>query len=185
MENGGWEYPEVAVFLINNGANLKTKGKYTLLHRAADHGYPGSIVEALIENGADINARDKQKNTQLFYALINYHEEVALVISRYGPSLNFTVELEEGVAPLTYALSELNSDELVESFVRHGAEFNQKVEGFPSPFELAAERGFYRSVGAMLQKGADPDKLVEGLPLLIYVFEKEEIDTYDDTLLYG
>ena len=79
------------------------------------------------------------------------------------------MEIEEGVAPLTYALSEFNSDELVESFVRHGADFNHKDEGFLSPFELAVERGFYCSVGVMLQKGADPDRLVEDLPLLIYV----------------
>lgn len=185
LENGGREDPEVAVFLINNGANLKTKGKNTLLHRAADNGYPASIAKALIENGADIDAKDKLKMTPLFYAMLYDSEEVALVISRYGPSLDFTLEIEEYVAPLTYALLELNSDELVESFVRHGADFNHRDEGYLSPFELAVERGFYRSVGAMLQNGADPDRLIEELPLLIYVLETEEIDTYDDTLLYS
>ncbi len=185
FENGEMEYPAVVVFLISNGANLKTKSKNTLLHRAADYGYPGSIVTALIENGADINAQDKERNTPLFYAMIYDHEEVALIISRYEPSLDFTLEIEDSITPLTYALAFLYSDELVESFIRHGADYDHQDEGFLSPFELAVERGFFRSLGAMLEKGADPDRLVEDLPLLIYVIEKEEIDTYDDTLLYG
>lgn len=185
FENGEMEYPAVVVFLINNGANLKTKGKNTLLHRAADYGYPGSIVKALIENGADVNAQDKEKNMPLFYAMIYDYEEVALIISRYEPSLDFTLEIEDSITPLTYALAFLNSDELVESFVRHGADFDHRDQGFLSPFELAVESGFYRSLGAMLEKGADPDRLIKELPLLIYVIETEDIDTYDDTLLYG
>ena len=51
----------------------------TALHKAAEAGHLG-VVETLIANGAEVNARDSENKTPLIYAQEKKHEFVAEVL---------------------------------------------------------------------------------------------------------
>ena len=70
--------------LIKAGANINKKDRYgvSILHKAARRGMP-RVIEALIEAGADLEARDKWEKTPLDYAMYRkeWDEHRAEIIS--------------------------------------------------------------------------------------------------------
>ncbi len=61
----------------------------------------GSLVEFLVANGADINERDENGRTLLYWAIRWGHEDVVELLVRAGTDVNETTE--KGWTPLHYA----------------------------------------------------------------------------------
>jgi len=83
---------KIAQFLIEKGANIHWKGgrhNYSELHIAAYNGC-NEIIELLIENGADINARNKRGETPLMYAIENGKVQTAKIFIDKGADIKAT-----------------------------------------------------------------------------------------------
>mmetsp|Transcript_21620 Transcript_21620/g.71579 ORF Transcript_21620/g.71579 Transcript_21620/m.71579 type:complete len:88 (+) Transcript_21620:482-745(+) len=72
----------------------------TPLHRAAGTGR-SRIVELLLSEGVDVNARDKEGNTALHLAMYEQQEESCVSLIRAGAST--TIKNNEGETPLALA----------------------------------------------------------------------------------
>ncbi|MCP4220873.1 MAG: hypothetical protein GY765_39965 [bacterium] len=76
---------DIAAFLLEKGAKttavLKSTGR-NALHQAALCGY-GSIVKRLLEKGANVNSKDLEGNTPLYYAARYGHKNVAGILKSY------------------------------------------------------------------------------------------------------
>jgi len=83
---------EIARFLIEKGANIhdkKTRHKPTPLHVAAYTGC-NEIIELLLKNGADINARNILGETPLMYAIENGNVQTAKLLIDKGANIKAT-----------------------------------------------------------------------------------------------
>ena len=67
--------------------NYKDESGYTALSLAAENGHT-EIVQALIDQGADLNIQNEDGNTALIRAAINGHTETAKLLIDQGADLN-------------------------------------------------------------------------------------------------
>ena len=95
----------------------------TPLHYAADEGHT-EVVELLIANGADVNAKDDSGWTPLHRAVSKVHNKIAKLLIEEGADVN-TVN-KDGLAPLDYAENE-TFGVLIDHGAKSGAEL--KAEG--------------------------------------------------------
>jgi len=161
---------DIASVLIDNGAEAsfftkmrvsmaraaeeqKAKEKETgvAIHTAVQSGNQQK-VKALLDQGADINAKDDKGNTILHYAVREgYKELVDLLVSR-GADVNLIPE--KGYSPLHYAV--WNEDvNTVKLLVDHGAQFNEKDPDGWTAFYNAVWQGSREIVDFLVSKGAD------------------------------
>ena len=96
-----------------------------ILPKAAYYGHL-EIVKYLVENGADINAKDYEEFTSLIRASINGHLEVVKYLVENGADINTKDHV--GITPLIYA-SMLGNFELVKYLIGKGADVNIKYKG--------------------------------------------------------
>ncbi|HOT74201.1 MAG TPA: ankyrin repeat domain-containing protein [Candidatus Wallbacteria bacterium] len=73
--------------LINRLVNITDNRGQTALHTAASHD-ADEIAPILIENGADVNARDVTKSTPLHYAVLNKSRSVIAILIYKGADIN-------------------------------------------------------------------------------------------------
>ncbi len=121
------------------------------LHEAARLG-DLAAVESLIENDAEVNARDVRDNTALHYAAKEGHREVAEALLASGSSTN--VRNVAGDTPIHYAAKE-GHENITELLIGAAANLNERNNIGQTPLELAVGRN-HRSVAKLLiEKGAD------------------------------
>ena len=77
--------PEVVKLLIDSGANVNIKGKFsfTPLHFSASEGLT-KVAQILLENGAEVEAKDSGGETPIGSAAQYGHTEVAKLLIDYG-----------------------------------------------------------------------------------------------------
>ncbi|KAL3862043.1 hypothetical protein ACJMK2_008040 [Sinanodonta woodiana] len=85
----------------------------TALHVAACHGNE-HVVRLLLENGADINARDKNDNTPLHWC---GHSECISILAKYGA--DFAVRNKIGATAKDMAIRRGVSPEVIDTFERY------------------------------------------------------------------
>ncbi len=79
-------YKSICRLLILKGANVNVKGSkdgLTALMLAALNGH-SIIVRLLMDNGANVNARDKNGYTALTYAIYKDHQNIVNILQNYG-----------------------------------------------------------------------------------------------------
>ena len=95
---------EIVKFLIRHGMNEDMKAGYdrkTPLILAAENGHQYT-VDALLDENAEINARDDDGKTALIHAAENGHDGTANVLIRKGADLN--IKDDHGRTALGYAI---------------------------------------------------------------------------------
>jgi ankyrin repeat protein len=122
---------------------LITKGADISLH-AASHFGDLAIVKSLIEQGADINARDTSGRTALHYAVEYGHEDVVELLIANGADMN--VKDKDGNAPGHVALGE-NNRPILELLIANGANLDF--------IHLSAYQGDLDKVRSFIEEGAD------------------------------
>ncbi len=115
-----------------------------------------TLVDALLESGANINAWDKLGRTPLFVAIINKDYPIANLLIDKGayPNIKYM-----GDTLLTTALKDLKPSndrlELVKKLLSHGAEVNATDEFGQTALLLAADQGDTHIIKELLSHGAD------------------------------
>ena len=101
--------------LMKGGMDEKTP-----LHYACENGNM-QLVEALVDRGADVNARDEIQSTPLHEASFNGHTDVALYLVGLGADVNARTTSQS--TPLHYA-SFVGHTEVAIALVNMGADVN-------------------------------------------------------------
>ena len=115
----------------------------TALQRATISGHK-EIVELLLANGANPDARDNYFASSLHYAAQNGHKDIVELLVTHGADIN--AKNSEGKTALDVALDR-NQKDIVELLVAKGAEV--------SSIYVAARIGDLAKVRGFLEKGAD------------------------------
>ncbi|MBS2039577.1 ankyrin repeat domain-containing protein [bacterium] len=117
----------------------------TLLHLAVDQ--PG-LVRLLLENGASVQAADKEGQTPLHQA--KNLESVKILLS-HGAPLDATNAL--GATPLHRAVR--RGPEVLRLLLEAGADPRARSKGGATPLHWAAQGGYPDALAPLLQAGAD------------------------------
>lgn len=121
----------------------------TPLHSAAFHGNERTVV-ALLNRGADINARSCLGSTVLHKAMEGDHQHVAILLIKAGADAS--TPLMYGRTPLHLAVA-MGQDKLVECLLEHGANALVHDHFGQTAQEIAQRYGHHRVV-QMLEDAA-------------------------------
>ncbi len=149
-------YNVVALFLIDNGANVNTKDSWddTLLHEAAKH-CDKHLVEILIAKGADVNAKDNWGNTPLHEAVSGGNKDVVELLIDNGADIN--AENKSSETPLHSAVDSPlhsapdNRKNIAKLLINKGA----SIDTDPDLLHIAASRGYWDLAELLILKGVD------------------------------
>ncbi|HLM01596.1 MAG TPA: ankyrin repeat domain-containing protein, partial [Pyrinomonadaceae bacterium] len=141
--------------LIARGANVNAKdknyGAATALHVAVDMGN-AEIARYLLDMGAKINARDKERRTPLMSIDSDASPELVRMLLDYRARVNaFDVG---GNTPLMLAAQYENA-EVLRVLLDAGANLNAQNKEGKTALMLAAENDCYANVEALLEAGAN------------------------------
>jgi ankyrin repeat protein len=112
-------HTDVIELLLRNGATtdfVDRRGGSTLLHLAATNGYSGA-VDVLIRAGCDVNARDEQDRTPIFYAAKYGNPSCAEILVEHGADRTGILEENYGVSP--YLTDPQGSGDAVAWYLNH------------------------------------------------------------------
>lgn len=155
---------EIAKLMINAGANVNARDDLgaTALILLAGGGYE-SVVQCLIDAGADINAKIPSSGiTALMNAVGNEHDGTAKILIKFGADVN-AISNDDGTA---LAVSVVKDNlEITRALIRAGADVNFGRNG-NDILGLAAEHASLNVIESVLDGGANPDKLYDGKTLL-------------------
>jgi ankyrin repeat protein len=140
-----------------------------LLAARYDH---AQVERALLEKGADVNARDKRGFTPLMRAVLNGSEEAVKTVMEFKPDLNAQTTDPDpdtsGSTALMYAVAKDRKD-VVDLLLDAGADINESDAVVGSALTWAAAYDREEIVTDLLERGADPNVVnnVGGTPLIV------------------
>jgi ankyrin repeat protein len=135
--------------------NARYKNGETLLHYAANRGYP-DIAALLVKKGADINARDNDGRTPLHEAMSYRRYDIARYLIGKGADTN--ARNKDGDTPLiaiVYMDERKLAADLVTFFIGHG--FDVKAPGNVKLLDESIRRGHGEAARTLLEKGVPFD----------------------------
>jgi uncharacterized membrane protein len=137
-------------------------------------------ITTWIENGANVNARDKHGRTPLMIAAVGtQNPEVITILVKNGADVN--ARDEAGLTPLMFAARNNSNLEVITALIKNGADMNARDEGISplvksgmTPLMMAAAINQNPEVISFLIKnGADPKlRELSGLGLMAIDFAK-------------
>ena len=163
--------------MISAGANVNTKKRSddgTALIMAAIWNNNPQITKTLIENGADVQAKDNKNKTALDYAKEQKKEEVIAILKQAKeeniPNLNQSLAIPNSVSHSDSAISieQNNVNNLVDADwwktatfedvrreIDKGADVNAKNDNEETPLHLAAYQNNPKIIELLVENGAD------------------------------
>ncbi len=144
--------------LIDNGAdvNYQDPNGYTPLMEAAKYSRyssgsqdPLKVIQLLITNGAEINARNRHKETALTMAIKNGWVDIAELLIQYGAPI-------KGEARTVFHLVENDKTEMLHYVARSGVSLDSRLSGLtPLLWSLRGNK-HPEMATLLLELGADP-----------------------------
>ena len=153
MRRSGVTYLALALLVLAGGCKRKGVVLNAPLHRAASYG-DVARVQALMADGADINARDRYGRTPLFKAAQKGHMRVVELLVEAKADVD--IKDEDGCTALFTALDHQHVD-IAKLLIAGGAKVKTKDKGGITPLHRAAETGRLAIVQFLIAKGADID----------------------------
>ena len=133
---------------------LKDSSENTLLHVACQNGHL-EIVQYLVQNGAEVNARNNQKDTPLALACPGRHTDIVKFLMQNGANID-TVN-QEGDSPLAIACKH-GSLSIVEHLVKNEAKLDTlNLTRGNSPLAIACKEGHKNTVICLVKNDANRD----------------------------
>ena len=133
-----------------------------LAHELREAAFKGqlTVVEKLLEDGADINAQGGQHNSALQAASYCGHEAVVKLLLEKGANVNLRDEIRQCVCgSALQAASYCGHEAVVKLLLEMGADVNLRDKkshfGFDSALQAASVRGRVAIVQILLDNGAD------------------------------
>ena len=121
------------------------------VHLAARHGFT-NMVNILLDNGANPEAKCNRGGTPLHYAVISNH--IRIVKTLLAKGVDVGVADAQGLTPLHYAAS-LNYVSSVEILLMAGSKRKIYDNAADMPIHLAARKGGLEAMAALTQEKAD------------------------------
>ena len=148
------------------------------LRRAAKDGNLAE-VERLIEKGTNVNAKDNDGNTPLYFAANNSHLAVAAKLLEHGTDVN--AKDDGGNTPLHWAAN--NGDlAIVEKLIENKANVNVKNKDGNTPLHWSAGTGNLAVVEKLVEKGTNVNAKNNGGSTPLYLAEKRHYAEIADYL---
>ena len=155
--------------LIESGANVNTKtfkirppgvkGRSTYGRTAlliASREKHKDIVEYLIKNGADVNAKSDRGDTALMFASLVGEKEIVELLINNGADVN--AKSNKGFTALMRASFDARDDEkhreVIKILIKHGADVNAKSESGNTALKLATESKHKEIADILIKAGA-------------------------------
>lgn len=162
---------EIVDFLLSKGAdvNAKDSAGYTALIYTGDI----TIAADLINHGADVHVRTKNKNTPLIIAVKNGQLDMVKLLLDNGVRVD--VKDAGGCTALMFAAQKEDAHEfdIAKYLIDHGANVNAKDDEDHTPLMSAAETGHGQIVQLLLDNGANKNaKDSEDMSALDYAKEE-------------
>lgn len=132
--------------------------KYALSADRDNVMWPASVLQRLIDEGAEVNVRDKYERTPLYYAARKNAVEHIKVLARNGADMN--VVNKRGSSVLIDLIDDSSvDDETLKTLIDAGTDVNLQAEGRDGLTALIAAVTAHRTdlVGYLLKHGANPD----------------------------
>ena len=147
------KFKDITELLLSEGAEIdvKTADNYgtTLLHAAAQDGIK-HLVEQLIKKGADINAKDFDRETPLYCAAHEGHQDIVELLLTNDAEVDLKA-VNSNEWTLLHAAVYGGNKNLVEQLIAKGADVNAKTENGATPLHLAILQG-HEEVADLLRK---------------------------------
>lgn len=145
-------------------------------------------VEALIQQGVDLNAVDEDGDTALYYAVSRGYRNIVDLLLKHGANPNI-VGLRRNPGELGSPL-EFATDKgwytIVSSLVEHGADIDRPGMYGATPVMVAAANGHVEVLHTLLAGGADPNRLdTGGDSALYYAASRGRVDAVRVLLKWG
>jgi ankyrin repeat protein len=100
-----------------------------------------NMVKFLIDNGANINAKNSQGQTPLIVAIIEKQYKIAILLLKKGAEIN--IQDDYGTSPLFLACSCCNrNSDLIKALLKKGADVNVKTKDGATPLDMASVRSY-------------------------------------------
>jgi ankyrin repeat protein len=115
----------------------RDKSGWTPLHWAAQNGHK-DVVESLLANNAEVNARNSNGDTPLHDAVLKSHKQVAELLLNNGAEVN--AKNQDGIMPL-YMAARSGNKYVTKLLLTHGADVNAKDNNGRAPLHIAAHKG--------------------------------------------
>ena len=109
-------------------------------------------VQALLSQGANVNATDVQNTTALIYAVQGGHREIVAILREFGADINKSKQ-PQGLSPLMLAAA-LNHSEILAQIIAAGANVNQVNQDGTPALMIATYKGHIAIAEQLLTAGA-------------------------------
>lgn len=139
------------MLLRSHDPDARDGAGWTALAHAASMGWTG-VARALLESGADIEARGKYGRKPLCYAVRNSNEALVRLLLDHGA--NADIAFEDGIMPLDFAAARGHPG-VVELLLRGGADARGDADAIVDPpLYYAGPHQHWRIVQLILDHGA-------------------------------
>ncbi|TDP85636.1 ankyrin repeat protein [Halanaerobium saccharolyticum] len=159
---------EVVKTIIDKDArvNKRDSSGRNAIYYAATYNTDSKIINLLVENGADVNSKNKKGLTPLMRASAFNNYEVVKALIDHGADINS--KTESGFTPILYAAKYSNNPEVIDILVENGAEIKGGLfSDVPNPLYQSAKYNNNSEITKKLIKlGANPNDDYDNSPLI-------------------
>jgi ankyrin repeat protein/serine/threonine protein kinase len=175
-------HTEVRALLVQAGAKPVVAGPAEDLISAAERG-DTAVVQALLADGTDVDAKRNDGATALIVASYNGHFELVQALLAKGAQVN--AKENDGATALIRA-SQQGHLELVQALLAKGADVNAKANDGGTALIQASQQGYGEVVQTLLAKGAEANaKANDGRTALIQASQQGHREVVQALLAKG
>ncbi|MBN2444357.1 MAG: ankyrin repeat domain-containing protein [Spirochaetales bacterium] len=181
------QHPEIMKLLhkekLKQGSpRLRKKGPGPDLIRAASKGDSDGVKKAL-EAGADVNSRDDDGASGLYWACRKGHVDIVKLLVEKKADTNAATTTQW--TPIMEAAM-TDNPEIVTCLIKHGADVNAATKSGATALIFASAEGYPEVVTLLLEHGADPSVIIhsdQNKGMTAYAFARKNGHTKIMTLL--
>jgi FOG: Ankyrin repeat len=121
---------EVTKVLLDKGANPNSANNHrqTALHRAICQSLEVNVIEQLLEAGADVNVRDSEGRSALWYACVEWSQQVIDLLLEKGADIESIRERDRVGNTILHAIitSKAPKIDQAQFLIQHNIDLNAK-----------------------------------------------------------